>query len=542
MSVLPAEPLLDHSTRDEPLLAETPLAESLAPEKKLGTRQPKSDRLSDSVLILLTITVAQRAVGFGRSVLFCIWLSAEQLGEWDIGFGFLMLAAPVIILSLPGSFGRYVAYYRHRGQLRVFLRRVITVTAALASAGSAAILYNREWFSQLIFGRPDRVELVWLLTATLLAVIAYNVVIELLIALRMQRLASGLEFFNSVSFAALGAILLSRWPGAGSVIAAFGGACFLSVLLSLSRARAVWRSLPVGDGSHVPHYGLWAKIVPFIAALWAANWLGNLFAMCDRYILIHHSGWNAETSLAMVGQYHSSRIIPLLLITVCGLLGTVVTPYLSHDWELGKHRAVGLRLGMILKLTGIGLTAVSMVVVWLSPLLFGWLFRGKFDVAPSILALALAYASWSGMAAIARNYLWCAEKASLVSLAYLAGLLASVGLNLFLVPRFGLVGAVQGTCVAHVVVLLVIYGCNWRHGMRLDFGVWLVSTLPFALWFGAWTTFAVLMVVALASIGGNLVFGPAEKAEMMAGAGRYVVRLKRQLGRGALAPATIEQL
>lgn len=540
MSASPVESPLLFSPAAESPPAQLPPTKQPPSKAAAGTRQPKTDRLADSVLILLTLTVAQRAIGFGRSVLFCIWLSAEQLGEWDIGFGFLMLAAPVVILSLPGSFGRYVAYYRHRGQLRVFLRRVMTVTAGLAGMASVAILLNREWFSQLIFGRPDRVELVWLLTAALLAVIAYNVIIELLIALRMQRLASGLEFFNSVSFATLGVALLSRWPGAGSVIAAFGGACFLSVLLSLSRARAVWRSLPVGDGLPVPHYGLWAKIVPFIAALWAANWLGNLFAMCDRYILIHYAGWDAETSLSMVGQYHSSRIIPLLLITVCGLLGTVVTPYLSHDWEAGKRQSVSLRLSMILKLTGICLTAVSLVVVCLSPLLFGWLFRGKFDVAPSILALALAYASWSGMAAIARNYLWCAEKASLVSLAYLAGLLASIGLNLFLVPRFGLVGAVQGTCAAHVVVLLVIYGCNRLHGMRLDVGVWLISALPFSLWFGAWTTFATLAVVALASVAGNLVFSHAEKEEMVAGAGRYVLKFKRQLGRGALAPAAAE--
>ena len=31
----------------------------------------------------------------------------------------------MVVLSLPAVFGRYVEYYRQRGQLRVFLRRVL---------------------------------------------------------------------------------------------------------------------------------------------------------------------------------------------------------------------------------------------------------------------------------------------------------------------------------------------------------------------------------------------------------------------------------
>lgn len=504
-------------------------------------RPPRADKLADSVLILLTLTVVQRLVGFGRSVLFCLWLGAEDLGEWDIGFSFLMLAAPVAVLSLPGAFGRYVAYYRQRGQLRLFLRRTIGVTAVLAAATAAAIIVNRVWFSSLVFGRCDRVELVLLLTGALLATIAYNVVVELLIALRLQRLASSLEFFNSLAFAGLGVGLLCWWQAsAASVIAAYGAACLMSVLLSLVWARDVWRWLPETEGPPLGQWALWTKIVPFIAALWASNWLGNLFNMADRYVLIHYSQWDAAESLAMVGQYHSSRILPLLLITVCGLLGSVVTPFLSHEWEAGNRRAVAARLNLLLKLAGLTLVAGSVVILWFSPLLFGWVFRGKFDVAPAILALALAYAVWAGMVCLAKTFLWCAEKAALVSVAYLAGLATSVGLNLFLVPKFGLVGAVNGACVAHLVVLLVVYAFNRVHGMHFDRGVWLVSALPLGLWFGPWCTAAGVLLTMLLAIGTNVVFSAAEKSEMSAGATRYIAGLKRHLERGGLAPAAVE--
>lgn len=504
-------------------------------------RPPKADKLADSVLILLTLTIVQRLVGFGRSVLFCLWLGVEDLGEWDIGFSFLMLAAPVAVLSLPGAFGRYVAYYRQRGQLRLFLRRTIGATALLAAVTAIAILVNRVWFSSLVFGRGDRVELVLLLTGALLATIAYNVVVELLISLRLQRLASSLEFINSLAFAGLGVGLLWCWQAsAASVIAAYGGACLLSVCLSLVWIRDVWRWLPEAEGPPVGQLALWSKIVPFIAALWASNWLGNLFNIADRYVLIHFSQWDAAESLAMVGQYHSSRILPLLLITVCGLLGSVVTPFLSHEWEAGNRRAVSARLNLLLKLAGLTLVSGSVVILWLSPLLFSWVFRGKFDVAPAILALALAYSVWAGMVCLAKTFLWCAEKAALVSIAYAAGLATSVGLNLYLVPKFGLVGAVNGACAAHLVVLLVVYAFNRLHGMHLDRGVWLVSALPLALWFGPWFAAAGVLVFIFASASTGLIFNSAEKTELIAGALRYLAGAKRHLERGGLAPAAVE--
>ena len=52
-----------------------------------------------------------------------------------MAFGFLMLAAPLVVLSLPGTFGRYVERYRQQGQLRSFLRRTALVCAALGRAG-----------------------------------------------------------------------------------------------------------------------------------------------------------------------------------------------------------------------------------------------------------------------------------------------------------------------------------------------------------------------------------------------------------------------
>ena len=92
------------------------------------------------MLILLALTVVQRLVGFVRAVLFCRWLDAEQLGLWDMAFSFLLLAAPLSVLAIPGAFGRYLEHYRQRGQLRTFLRRT---DSGLRRAGAGGLRGHR---------------------------------------------------------------------------------------------------------------------------------------------------------------------------------------------------------------------------------------------------------------------------------------------------------------------------------------------------------------------------------------------------------------
>ncbi|HEX4150497.1 MAG TPA: lipopolysaccharide biosynthesis protein, partial [Pirellulales bacterium] len=105
----------------EPLPAEaseTPPRDAPRPHRALVV-----DTLADSVVILLALTLLQRLLGFVRGVLFCRWLSPQELGEWEMCFSFLMLAAPLAIFSLPGAFGRYLEFFRIRGQYRLFIRR-----------------------------------------------------------------------------------------------------------------------------------------------------------------------------------------------------------------------------------------------------------------------------------------------------------------------------------------------------------------------------------------------------------------------------------
>ncbi|MGE0609479.1 MAG: hypothetical protein AB7O62_20475, partial [Pirellulales bacterium] len=55
-----------------------------ATDAPAATDSHHTETLAQGVLLMLGLVVAQRAVGFVRTVLFCRWMDPIALGEWDI--------------------------------------------------------------------------------------------------------------------------------------------------------------------------------------------------------------------------------------------------------------------------------------------------------------------------------------------------------------------------------------------------------------------------------------------------------------------------
>ncbi len=506
-------------------------SQSICPaiEPDVPTPRPAlhTDTLADSVLILLSLTVVQRLVGFVRAVLFCRWMDADQLGQWDLAFSFLVLAAPLVVLALPGAFGRYIEHYRQRSQLRTFVRRTLLFCATLTAVAATIIYFGRAWLSTLVFGSPEHASLMASLALCLLSVVAFNFSIELFTALRNVRLVSLLQLINSLMFATLGVGLLFVWHRAAeSVVLAYGGACLISVIVAMTCLRRSWAVLPQADDL-LPHRELWAKVIPFAGWVWTGSLLANLFDVADRYMIVHWSPATTVDPLAVVGQYHSSRVVPLLLVSVATMLGSMMTPHLSCDWEAGRRHAVSVRLNLFLKLVAFLLVFAASGVLLLAPLLFGVAFQGKFHGGQAVLPWTLTYCTWFAMLLVAQIYLWCAEKARLGSLALLIGLATNISLNAVLLPRLGLRGAVLATSSANLLTLILILSFNRRLGFLTDRGTWIAVAAPIALTLGPAVALLVLAAIALDAIGSDRLLNPTEKQLLVQSAVQYLNKLKR---------------
>jgi hypothetical protein len=214
-----------------------------------------------------------------------------------MAYSFLLLAAPLIVLGLPGSFGRYLERYRQRQQLRIFLRRTAIWTAALTTAAVTIMGLWTPSFSWLVFGRPDRKTLVMLIAGSLVAVILHQFLEALFAALRKFRIVSTMHFCQSLGFAVISLSLLWWWRlSAESVVVGYGAACLVSAVGVL-----LWTGRSIADvaapGPDVAHREFWPPLVRFAIWIWFTNLLCNLFAVVDRYMLVHWSGLDAEAAL-----------------------------------------------------------------------------------------------------------------------------------------------------------------------------------------------------------------------------------------------------
>ena len=487
-----------------------------------------TDTLAGSVLLLLVLTVVQRLVGFLRGLLFCRWLDPVELGEWDVIFAFLELAAPVAVLGIPGSFGRYVEHYRQRGQLRTFLRRTTTLVGLLIAVALLGMYFAAPLFSQLIFGRGDEARLIYLTAGCLAAVIVHNAVGELFAALRMFRVATVLQFAHALAFAALGIALLHGWSlTASSVLAAYGGACALCALGATMLLRKVWRALPRRE-TPLAQSTLWGKLVPFAAWTWLANWLTNLFVITDRYMILHTSGLPPEEALALVGQYHSSRVLPVMLVSVAGLFATLVVPHLSHDWEAGRRREVSKKMLLTMKLSGLAMLAAATGIHLLAPWLFQLAFDDKYTLGLNVLPGTLLYCTWFALVTVVQCYLWCAERARLSSVGLGLGVVVNVALNLFLLPRFGLVGAVTATVAANGIALVAIYWFCHNLGMGVDRGLCVITAAPLTLCLPPLYSLLFLVALGVAAVVTDWIINRDEKLRLAPVAAEYAARLRRE--------------
>lgn len=464
-----------------------------ATEREAG---PPTDSLRMGILLLVGMTVVQKLVGFVRNVLFCRWLEPHQIGYWELALSFFILASPLVVGGLPGAFGRYTEFFRQRGQLRKFISRMTLVSAALMLSGVALMLLFPRRLAWLVFEDAQLASLAITAAISLIAVVAYNYVVILLESLRQPRWATIARFSHASMFALLGLLGLVLWqPGVQSIVIAYGIASLLASAFVVTVLVRLFRKAPA-DVSQLGNRDLWSKMAPAAGCIWTVNLLTNLFSLVDRWMIVHMSGLEPQAAAGLVGQFHSSQALPVLIVGVVLSFDNMLMPYLSCDWDTGRKAKANRTLKTAL--VGITVFAMSCAVVLLvgAPLMFDWLLQGRYEAGSNILPWALLAAVSTCSFIVAQNYLWCIERPRWVNVTLAVGLIGNIALNAILLPVWGLAGAAIATAAANLLALATLLWINHRFGMRFDIAMAAVLFAPLTLCLGAWAAAVTLAALA----------------------------------------------
>jgi O-antigen/teichoic acid export membrane protein len=369
----------------------------------------------------------------------------------------------------------------------------------LTAIAAAAIAAAPEGFAELVFRDAARWRLMLIAAGTLVAVTGFNFCTELFTALRRSRVASNMQFAHALLFTGLSLLLLATvWASAEAVVFAYGAACLVACVGAFPALRGSWRLTPAAEVSS-PQRDFWSKLLPFACWIWATNLLINLSDVADRYMILYFASGDAGAASALVGQYHSSRIAPDLLASLAVMIAGVMLPYNSHDWESDARDAVSLRIRLAVKGASLAFLGAGAALLAVAGPLFEHVLGGKYAAGEAILPWTLALCTYFGLTILAANYLWCAERAGRAVAVMGAGLIVNVLLNLLLLPRLGLPGAVIATAAANGATLALTLRCNAKLGMQLDAGVFVAALAPLALLIGP--AAAAGAFIALAGLG-----------------------------------------
>ena len=457
------------------------------------------DSFSHGVMVMLFINMGQRLVGLLRNFGFCQFLSDSELGHWALANSFFMFAAPLVVLGLPGSFGKFVEYYRQRGCLQVYLKRTAAMIAISTTVLAVAMAASPEWFSWLVYRDEATMRVVGWTVVALLAQVGYNLVYDVTLSLRQVRAISWMQFTNGVAFAALGIFWLSIGADWAVLLSSYATACVLGMAIGVWSVWSNCKAELVQSGP-LSHRELWPRILPFAAALWTTNLLTNTFDLCDRYMLLHFSAGGYEVGQSLVGQYYCGRIMPNLVTSLALMLSGLVLPYLSADWEAGNHASIRRRMMQVISVTSVLFTGLGVAALLVSPIVFDHFFDGRYAVAQSILGISFIQCIWQSTYLIASSYLVCAERAKQFCVILAIGLAINIGLNFQLIHSYGLWGAVIATLIANLVVVLLTFRSMQRLGCSMGARTLALATFPAVLLLGPIASaFAIGVLVLLAS-------------------------------------------
>jgi O-antigen/teichoic acid export membrane protein len=465
-----------------------------ASESTKDVRSFAADSLAVGMAVMLAMTIIQRGLGFFRGIWFCRMLDDAVVGQWSMAYDFITLMTPVMLLGLPGSLPRYVEHYRIRGHLPNFVRRLCIATGVLGAVCFAGIMIAPDWFGWLVFLEPQNSALVYSVGVSVIAIIVFSFIYQLVSSLRQVRVASMMQFVQGVAFTVIAVAWLGIGGGLVGLVYGFVAATILAMIPGLISLASGWKGLPKSEEPFAPP-AMWKRLLPYAAAIWVMNLLTNTFTLSDRYMILHMMPGSEEVTQAAVGQYHSGRIIPALLVSLATMVSGVLMPYLTADWEAGKQKEVREKLRRILFATSVLFTGGAAVSLLAAPWFFENALQDRYTAGLAMMPMTFVFCIWISLGNLGQDYLWVSEKGKWVAVVIGVGFALNIMMNYALLPIWGLHGAVVATLASNGVVLVGLWVAMSRFGYRLDQTTIVATLLPATLLMGPWVTLASVAMV-----------------------------------------------
>jgi len=379
------------------------------------------------------------------------WMGAREYGMWSQVIATLGLLTPLLALSLPSAMSRYFPALADRRRLRNELFTLFAFVSAISLCLLGLGAISLSSVSSIVFGESRY-------TAEALLFLLLMVVRTLLFVLRhyyrgVNRIIaySVLEGVQSVCELAVIAIVVIGFSAPFASL--LWGILLVDLAILLTMLAAIVRDVGWPQRLSLTAVGRYLAfslpLIPNALLLWVIN-------LSDRYVITHHLG------LEMAGTYAIAYQLGGLVMLCMMPFSFGFVPLASRLWSEGRPQAVSRYMRHVLRyFTMLALPATG--GLWLLAARAGRLLGGSEIDTPGYLVLLIACGLGAhAISMITAFPLNLAEQTRKVLPVSVGAAVLNLGLNLWLVPRWGIPAAAASTCLTYVARTLVLYGMSRR--------------------------------------------------------------------------------
>lgn len=395
-------------------------------------------RLVGSAALYAGAALAQRALGFLLLPIYTRAIAPADYGALEVLLVSGSLAAGILTLGLASAVNK--VYHRDcetPEERAAVLATALAIDLPLLAVGGALMLLWAEPASTWLVGSPGTAGLFRLAVLGMLCFSANSLALALL---RAQERALAFGLLNLVQFvlaAALNILFVVVFEMGvrgvlwGSLIA---GAVTLPIALGVAFRGA---SVHVARRLVRPLVAFGVYLVPVMLASWAID-------VSDRYFLRLYHGLDA---VAVYGVgYKIGMVIELLIVWPFQLAWPAYSFAIAgREGHQGTYARTLTYLTLALTFVVLALSVVAPVVM---PRLVGAGYHDAYRVVPLV---ALAYAL-NGVHYCVSPGVHLGGRTRYLALLAAGAALTNVGLNIAVVPTFGMLGAASTTVIAFLIL------------------------------------------------------------------------------------------
>lgn len=417
-------------------------------------------KLARGTVVICTMT----AFGLGANYLFGVYvarqLGAHSFGLYSIGLSLFNMLGTLSVMGLNSAVLHFVpgAWAQgHQHAARSALRHALWISLLAGSAAAIGLCTAAGPLARHVFADPALLHVLPFFAAAIPGLSVGTVLLSGLQALHDVKWRMLIKYVVEPATKFVVAMLLI-WLGwqLHGVLAGF----IASLCVTAALAWLAMRHRVAGGGPHLGVHGdrkvTAMNVVRYTSPL-LAGMLFNVVATRSDVLLIGHFLSTSEAGV-YAAAVMTSGVIALVLQSVESTIAAPLSESManSRTAEAADIYRLSLRWVVI-----IGAPLVLVFTLWPAQILamFGDTFR---EGATAFVILALAQ-SVNLATGSANQVLLLSGRSRLVMVNEILNGVLQIGLNLYLIPRYGIVGAALGLLAAIVVVNTLRLIQVWRH-------------------------------------------------------------------------------